>query len=110
MKRKEIKFRFCSEVEKENEQLEIQVWDWNLLGSPDEMGAVHIPIKNLTSGITHEDWYKLSPMKKEHVSGDIRVMLQYTSAKVSILLLHCNLFKIALIASCKKLPNCCSTL
>lgn len=93
-----------SEVEKDTETLEVQLWDWNRFGHPDAMGHIMIPIKTVeTDGKTHEGWHKLVPMKKETVSGELRLILQYTSAKVIFFLLpHKGLKRILFfsLASC----------
>jgi hypothetical protein len=46
------------------------------------MGVVHVPLKSLMDESLYDDWYPLVPQKKEKVSGDLHLRMQFTSALV----------------------------
>ena len=72
-----------SELEHESEELLVQLYNCNLLGSDDFMGQCLIPIRTLFDSLLHDRYFKLTPRKKETVSGEVRLRLHYTSAKVT---------------------------
>lgn len=71
---------FFFEVPFENGTLEVEVWDWDRIGSHDAMGIAKMPLAKLADELFHDEWFTLVPIKKEKVSGDIRMRLQFTSA------------------------------
>lgn len=71
---------FLDVAEAENATLEVEVWDWDRIGSHDAMGVVKIPLNRLADELPHDEWFTLVPQKKEKVSGDIRLRTQFTSA------------------------------
>lgn len=71
-----------SQVPFEGGMLEVEVWDWDRIGSHDAMGVAKIPLSKLSDELLHDEWHTLVPRKKEKVSGEIRLRTQFTSALV----------------------------
>eukprot|EP00026_Physarum_polycephalum_P010755 Phypoly_transcript_10933.p1 GENE.Phypoly_transcript_10933~~Phypoly_transcript_10933.p1 ORF type:complete len:288 (+),score=65.44 Phypoly_transcript_10933:100-963(+) len=71
---------FFFQIPFSNGTLEVEVWDWDRIGSHDAMGVVRVPLSKFADELVHDNWYLLSPIKKEKVSGDIRMRTQFTSA------------------------------
>jgi len=73
---------FYFEVENESQELNVAIWDWNLIGSSEFLGMVAVPLKEVLDGISREQNYKLQPRpgKKDETKGEIRLRIHYVSA------------------------------
>eukprot|EP00179_Madagascaria_erythrocladioides_P003782 CAMPEP_0198308766 /NCGR_PEP_ID=MMETSP1450-20131203/1338_1 /TAXON_ID=753684 ORGANISM="Madagascaria erythrocladiodes, Strain CCMP3234" /NCGR_SAMPLE_ID=MMETSP1450 /ASSEMBLY_ACC=CAM_ASM_001115 /LENGTH=793 /DNA_ID=CAMNT_0044011471 /DNA_START=83 /DNA_END=2464 /DNA_ORIENTATION=- len=58
----------------------VEMFDWNLLGANDPMGAVSVPLGDMPDGGELDRWLPLVPQKKEKVAGELRLRLAYLSA------------------------------
>jgi Leucine-rich repeat (LRR) protein/CBS domain-containing protein len=77
---------FTLRVASMSDEVVVELWDWDLVGSDDPMGKVVIPLSTLPIGEAVESRYELVPQKKEEVSGDLelrtRLVLDETAANL----------------------------
>ena len=60
------------------------MWIKKLRNNSENRGQVVVPIGTVADGKSHDQWYKLMPRKKENVSGELRLRIQYLSASVCV--------------------------
>jgi Ca2+-dependent lipid-binding protein len=59
--------------------LTIELFDWDRLSSHDRMGVVVVQLNSLSDEKMHAESFHIVPYKREKVSGDLFLRVQYTS-------------------------------
>lgn len=70
---------FYYDLQNLNYPLVIELYDYDRISSHDKMGCVKIDLKTLFDEKFHTKSYQIEAMKKEKVSGELFLRLQYTS-------------------------------